>query len=54
MLGIEKKVRVSDGDDYLFGPVAGAGKLFLGRRKHLFCLDAVSLEELWRLLEVLP
>jgi outer membrane protein assembly factor BamB len=48
MLRVEKKVRVSGRDDFLFGPVVGGGKLFLGGHAELICLDAASLEEVWR------
>ncbi len=49
MLRVEKKVRVSGRDDFLFGPVVGGGKLFLGGHADLICLDATTLEEVWRL-----
>lgn len=48
MLRVEKKVRVSGRDDFLFGPVVGAGKLFLGGHAELICLDATTLEAVWR------
>lgn len=48
MLHIEKKVPVGRRSDYLFGPVVGGGKLFLAANVELICLNATTLEEVWR------